>query len=299
MGGGMTMRFRTIVAAGAQVLLGAGLVWAQAVSLEPCSMCHDELAQQFTSNPHLHALATVTAPSVGTPCETCHGDGTKHADEGDPSLITVPRTVADDGICLTCHTGDKIHADMHVSNLAAAVHRTGGVGCVDCHTIHGNSFPAEFLLAEPVDDLCASCHPSERAAFRKPFAHDLDAAATSCVSCHDPHAGPGSRALKTARTGEIVCVTCHVEKQGPFVFEHVTGVAGDCLTCHEPHGSSNPMQLVRSRVHQLCLECHSVTPGLLGSQPPSFHDLRQPRYRDCTVCHVAVHGSNSSPALLK
>ena len=36
-----------------------------------------------------------------------------------------------------------------------------------------------------------------------------------------------------------------------------------------------------------------------GSQPPSFHDLRSPRYQNCTTCHITVHGSNTSPLLLK
>jgi DmsE family decaheme c-type cytochrome len=120
------------------------------------------------------------------------------------------------------------------------------------------------------------------------------------VSCHNPHGGQGEQSLKVDRSGEVVCVSCHAEKRGPFVFPHVTDVSGTCLSCHEPHGSTNPMALKRARVDQLCLECHSVFDGsTLGSQPPSFHDLRSPRYQNCTTCHVTVHGSNTSPLLLK
>jgi DmsE family decaheme c-type cytochrome len=121
-----------------------------------------------------------------------------------------------------------------------------------------------------------------------------------CASCHDPHGRRGDNALKRTRADELPCVSCHAEKRGPFVFSHVTGVAGDCMSCHEPHGSSNPKQLIRARVDQLCLECHStLNASTLGSQPPSFHNIRLPRYQNCTTCHVAVHGSNRSPALLK
>jgi DmsE family decaheme c-type cytochrome len=120
------------------------------------------------------------------------------------------------------------------------------------------------------------------------------------VSCHNPHGGEGEQSLKVDRSGDVVCVSCHAEKRGPFVFPHVSDVAGTCLSCHEPHGSVNPMSLKRARVDQLCLECHSVYDGgTLGSQPPSFHDLRSPRYQNCTTCHVTVHGSNTSPLLLK
>jgi predicted CXXCH cytochrome family protein len=84
------------------------------------------------------------------------------------------------------------------------------------------------------------------------------------------------------------------------VFPHTGGVAGDCQSCHEPHGSNNGKMLIRASVDQLCLECHTTAPaGTLGSMQPSFHDLRSPRYRNCTTCHIAVHGSNSSPMLLK
>jgi hypothetical protein len=36
-----------------------------------------------------------------------------------------------------------------------------------------------------------------------------------------------------------------------------------------------------------------------GSQPPSFHNISNPRFQNCTTCHVTVHGSNRSPQLLK
>jgi DmsE family decaheme c-type cytochrome len=121
-----------------------------------------------------------------------------------------------------------------------------------------------------------------------------------CASCHDPHGRPKGGALRRTRGDELPCLSCHAEKRGPFVFKHVSGVAGDCMSCHETHGSSNPKQLKRAQVSQLCLECHSpITGGTLGSQPPSFHNVRLARFQNCTVCHVAIHGSNRSPTLLK
>jgi hypothetical protein len=47
--------------------------------------------------------------------------------------------------------------------------------------------------------------------------------------------------------------------------------------------------LVRQQVAQLCYECHSVTPP----------DHLQPSYRDCTRCHVDIHGSNLDPHFLE
>ena len=155
------------------------------------------------------------------------------------------------------------------------------------------------MLHSTANQLCASCHSSEAGSFNQPFGHQLDRGGMQCVSCHNPHGGAGEASLKVDRSGDVACVSCHAEKRGPFVFSHVSGVTGDCMTCHVPHGASNPMALTRARVDQLCLECHSPMGSTLGSQPPSFHDMRSPRYQNCTTCHVMVHGSNTSPMLLK
>ena len=107
-------------------------------------------------------------------------------------------------------------------------------------------------------------------------------------------------AQRHGTTVDEACTSCHAEKRGPFVFEHVNGVAGDCMSCHENHGSSNNKRLKRATVKNLCLECHStLSTKTLGSQPPSFHNVSLPRYQNCTTCHVAVHGSYLSPLLLK
>jgi DmsE family decaheme c-type cytochrome len=121
-----------------------------------------------------------------------------------------------------------------------------------------------------------------------------------CESCHEPHGRKIDKGLRLTPVGELPCLNCHAEKRGPFVFEHVNGVAGDCMSCHENHGSSNNKRLKRATVKNLCLECHStLSTKTLGSQPPSFHNVSLPRYQNCTTCHVAVHGSYLSPLLLK
>ncbi|HOL73859.1 MAG TPA: cytochrome c3 family protein, partial [Bryobacteraceae bacterium] len=72
-----------------------------------------------------------------------------------------------------------------------------------------------------------------------------------------------------------------------------------CGTCHEPHGSANPRMLTRSEVRFVCLECHSnITAGkTIGGVPPAFHDIRSPRFQNCTICHTKIHGSYVDPGL--
>jgi DmsE family decaheme c-type cytochrome len=257
---------------------------------EDCATCHDELAAEFQNN--IHGIAARGGPT----CVSCHGDGTEHMDEGgDPSLIQVPRGARGAAGCLTCHANTKKMFSMR------SVHADTEVHCDSCHSIHGADRGQSALLSQETTSLCASCHPGPVNSFRRPYGHRLDLGGLDCVSCHNPHGGAGEYSLNVDRAGDGPCVSCHAEKRGPFAFPHVSGIAGDCMSCHQPHGSTNPMALTRPRVDQLCLECHSriVPPDTFGSQTPSSHDLFDPRYRNCTTCHVAIHGSNTSPALLK
>lgn len=253
-----------------------------------CADCHDEVAKAFTRNPHARDLT----------CEVCHDNGTAHAEAGDPALVTVPRGLAGaENTCITCHdrtTDRRSHRNGAHANTAA-------VNCLSCHSIHKSQ--AEHLVAQPQPQLCASCHGTQAASFRnRPYTHRVASGAMGCTSCHDPHGRPGRENVRLTSAGEAACATCHSDKRGPFVFQHGSTQIGEstCANCHEPHGSANPNQLTRARVVQLCLECHSPTSGTTtGSQPPSFHNINNPRYQNCTTCHVAIHGSNRSPQLLK
>jgi DmsE family decaheme c-type cytochrome len=266
-----------------------------------CGDCHEDQAKAFSANPHAR-MPERWRPSSGSPnslCESCHGDGTKHIEAGgDKPLIRGFHTRGDADTCLSCHLPRGDH-----SGLRGGIHTNSEtVRCATCHSVHSPTPKSPHLLSKAPVPLCASCHPVQTASLQsKPFAHRLGRGGLDCTSCHDPHGRPGKESLKKTRDGEQPCLDCHAEKRGPFVFEHPPkGVVGDCTTCHQPHGSMNPKQLTRANVFQLCLECHStLSASTLGSQPPSFHNISLPRYRNCTTCHVAIHGSNLSPTFFK
>jgi DmsE family decaheme c-type cytochrome len=293
----MSTWFRTLIAFSLPVALSVGVGWAAeqpggVAAFAPCADCHDTVAAQFLTNPHATGNTTVSGKAI---CESCHGDGTKHAEEGgDKTFIKVPKSGSGAKVCLSCHD-NKSGFDY----TAMGFHASSSVNCADCHSVH--AAPAIPLLKAATGTLCVGCHTGQKSLFGKPYAHRIGRGGIECTSCHNPHGGPGAdQSLKKTAAGELPCLSCHPQTQGPFVFTHVTGIAGNCMSCHEPHGSNNSKMLTRARVDQLCLECHTAyPPGTLGSQPPSFHDLRSPRYTNCTVCHVAVHGSNSSPMLLR
>jgi DmsE family decaheme c-type cytochrome len=296
----MGTMIRATGAATVALLLGVGVVAVcgqdstakAAASLAPCDTCHDTLAAAFAKNPH--ARGALAAKGLDTTvCASCHGDGSKHVQEGDKALISVPKGDAGAKLCLGCHGGSR---NKHDSRTGP--HANASVSCPSCHSIH--EAKAEPLLRVAGSALCISCHPAQKALFAKPFAHRLDVGGLTCASCHNPHGGRGENSLRQTSAGEVACFDCHSDKRGPFVFSHTSESARSCQACHEPHGSNNSKMLSRGSVDQLCLECHTGFPrGTLGPQPPSIHDLRSPRYRNCTTCHVAVHGSNSSPLLLK
>ena len=261
-----------------------------------CSDCHDQ-AKAFVSNPHARGQV-VKGDVENSVCETCHGDGTEHMETGDKEKITVPRgRKGAEETCNLCHdlTTDK---RSHRMGFHAT---TDAVNCFSCHSVH--KAQDQPLLARKGTALCATCHTQAASLNNRPYSHRMGRAGMNCTTCHDAHGRPGKDNLKVTQAGEPVCLGCHTDKRGPFVFAHGGATVGDCTNCHEAHGSANPRQLKRASVSQLCLECHSVlssgTQHTLGSEPPAFHNLNQTRYQNCTTCHVAIHGSHRSPQLLK
>ena len=251
-----------------------------------CLACHDGLAPLFFETAHKEAE-----------CESCHGGGMAHVEAGgdDLSLDFRTRSVgwgADR--CLQCH-----EALLLFSSFNRTGHGRSEVGCADCHRLHPDRQAPHLLKEAQAMDLCARCHASVEASFRKPYGHPVLEGAMQCGDCHNPHTDEFPPLQRSAMATEQGCVSCHADKAGPFVFEHLPLETDDCQTCHVPHGSVNPKMLTRMEIHQLCLECHSGSTGLPGSTPFAFHDIRSPRFRNCTVCHREIHGSNANHVFLR
>ena len=211
---------------------------------------------------------------------------------------------------MSCHITSKEQSFFNQS--AHAVH---GLACGECHTTHlvdevkdlsrGNlTYPQAYffqvpkledetrwlhnnLLKQAEPALCFTCHPTVQAQFALPEHHRVPEGFMNCSDCHTPH---GSMNLGSLNKPNFeACVTCHVEKRGPFVFEHPASRVEGCVACHTPHGSVNNFMLVRRQGKLLCLQCHTgfhsqagVPHGRLGFQTSG----------ECTRCHVSVHGSN-------
>jgi len=122
----------------------------------------------------------------------------------------------------------------------------------------------------------------------------------SCSDCHDPHGTFEKKGLKSAAQQDAVCVKCHTETAGPFVYEHAAVKTEGCTACHFPHGGPNPRLLNRANVNTICLECHSPSNNFTAfalATGPAHNQATQ--YQSCTICHTDIHGSNTHPHFFK
>ena len=295
------------------------------VGSETCEACHEDQFKQFSNTKHAKLSNLEGWKDKVQGCESCHGPGKEHVEGGgDKTKIISFKNKNSKEIsetCLACHAGKESH-----NNFRRGDHWRNDVGCTDCHTAHGAQYadfkpgslfspgltsretPSETtfaMLKRSEPQLCISCHSETKAQFSKPFRHKVLEGTMKCSDCHNAHGSFEQKNAKLTVGVDAACVKCHTDKQGPFVFEHAPIKVEGCSACHTPHGSANPRMLVRQEVRLVCLDCHSNLPSptpstaSIGVTPPAFHDLRNPRYRNCTVCHSKVHGSYVDRDFLK
>ena len=270
---------------------------------DTCKTCHEDIYNALVKSPHGAIETSSRLQRKGQACEACHGPGATHAGSADAAAIKNPAKLSPaevDRLCLNCH----LNQATPVGYLRSS-HAGNQVACTSCHSVH-NHLPTGLVARgnAAVNTQCSSCHLNARAQFEKPDHHKVPENAMACVDCHNPHGTTQKAMQQTASTNEPGCYKCHADKRGPFAFEHAPVRWDGCAACHEPHGSANPRMLVRAEVRFVCLECHSNLPfgntnGTRGVTPPAFHNLNDPRYRNCTVCHQKIHGSHIDRNLLK
>ncbi len=298
-----------VLAAAAAV--GPGQTPAGYVGSNVCKTCHADVWFNFYKNPHYKSIALENQPPEKTGCEGCHGPAAAHV-EARGGKTTIPRAFSlmrPEQIlnaCLSCHSKDLSRA-----NIRRSEHTDAGVACTACHSIH-KSPTAKFLLAKQQTELCYGCHPSIRGQFSMPFKHRVNEGFMQCSDCHNPHGAFAPtwrmagrpRMVGQALGNQEPCLKCHSDKRGPFAFEHPAVRVDGCEICHAPHGSPNARLLKRPIVFTLCLECHNGA-GNFGRRgegvrlQSSSHNMADPRFQNCTTCHVRIHGSNSSEFFLR
>jgi DmsE family decaheme c-type cytochrome len=256
---------------------------------------HDKLARDFKLSIHGDQISTETGlPLVN--CESCHGPGSlaiANLVEKDGQKICDFKTLlplydfpaqAQAMLCLKCHSAAST---PNLANWNGNVHAMNDVSCFSCHKLHMG--PQQKVSRHEQQQLCEGCHVRVKMEFAQFSHHPLPEHKMACTDCHDPHNSTSPFNLKGV-TSKAVCTRCHMEYQGPFVYEHAD-VTEDCTNCHKPHGSPNNQLLTVSQPF-LCLQCHA---GHNSSDTASLDnkEMKQAFYSRCTDCHSSIHGTDA------
>jgi DmsE family decaheme c-type cytochrome len=274
-----------------------GRLDAEYVGTNNCvSKCHrhEKIADEFKHSVHGEQIRQGTQlPLVN--CESCHGPGSlaisrisEDPDRNDAEKVKCDTSTfldimnlppqAQSLICLKCHSTASIPALAHWNTSS---HALNDVSCFDCHKLHKG--PQQKVSHDEMAELCYGCHPEVKIENRLSSHHPLLEKKMSCVDCHNPHGSTQDKLLK-GNTPKETCTRCHMDKQGPFVYEHAD-VTENCANCHKPHGSVNS-KLLSFSLPFLCLQCHG------GHMLNNTAGNKQLFVNRCTDCHSQIHGSD-------
>jgi DmsE family decaheme c-type cytochrome len=252
-----------------------------------CRGCHED--KLTLSDRTYHA-------GLADGCLSCHQGAEAHMKgqmEGQgtpgPSLAKMPAQ-ASSAVCQSCHES------THNASWMGSAHARRGVSCTDCHSVHDFKSRMSMLKTTSASETCESCHSAIRAKGLRTSHHPVREGLMTCGSCHDPHDGSRPKMIKAEWVNEL-CLQCHTEKRGPFLWEHLP-VRENCLSCHDPHGSNHDKLLVAKQPY-LCQRCHMNT-----RHPGTFYDGRvaggtlatatnRAAEHACKNCHQYVHGGNA------
>jgi len=282
---------RSQTVAAQQVQAPAAVLQAPAVKpgefagSETCALCHADLANKFSSNPHSE-LALMHG-GKGVTCESCHGPGQAHvASGGDPTkILQLSKMSAKqiDATCLGCH------ANAH-PNFLRSDHAKAGVSCTNCHSIHG-FVPA----AKPAASTTPVASDEKKSGLGRLFGELPTARLGDPLqwSADSIEIAEGNPNLLRAPQPQL-CFSCHSDVKPAFSqpFHHkVNEGLMKCTDCHDSHGTFGNSQL-RSTADQnmICTKCHTETRG------PFVFEHAAVKAEGCLACH-SPHGSQNARLL--
>jgi nitrate/TMAO reductase-like tetraheme cytochrome c subunit len=104
------------------------------VGSDACKDCHEDQFKNFSHTSHAQLTKLASWKEKATGCESCHGPGKAHIEEGDPTKIISFKNKSSketSETCLSCHAGREEH-----NNFRRGEHWRNDIGCTDCHSAH-------------------------------------------------------------------------------------------------------------------------------------------------------------------
>jgi DmsE family decaheme c-type cytochrome len=269
------------------LLLPMAVGTAVAQESADCRGCHEDGLASFDRTYHA---------GLEEGCFSCHQGAEAHLKgrmEGEetpgPSLENLSAEDSN-AVCMSCH-----EAQSHPT-WDGSPHDRRGLRCTDCHSVHDFKSKQAQLKTASLSETCYQCHQAVRAQGMRTSHHPVREGLMTCGDCHNPHDGSTPKMIKADYVNEL-CLQCHTEKRGPFLWEHAP-VRENCLNCHNPHGSNHDKLLVAKQPY-LCQRCHLNTrhPGSLYDGNNTGTSIGNATNRAiehaCKNCHQNVHGGNA------
>lgn len=202
--------------------------------METCAACHEKQARDFKFSPHAR-IVTKGTENEAQGCETCHGPGSIHAENGGGKGNAIVNPRKDPSTCFKCHMEKKAEFRLPYRHPVLE----GKMSCADCHNLHGeDAKPWTATSMERANEVCFKCHKDQQG----PFVYEHAAMREGCTTCHKVH-GSISNKMLLAKDANL-CLKCHTQADFPNI---VTGGHSSRLGratcwsggCHEhPHGSN-------------------------------------------------------------
>jgi DmsE family decaheme c-type cytochrome len=155
------------------------------VGADTCKGCHSEYYDSYAKSIH-SKKALSGSPANRNECESCHGPGSVHVEKKggkDTGMFAFNKKAdANDksAKCLACHEESR-----HLAFWDNGRHKSAGVSCPDCHSIHGGR---EKNLKAEQPDLCFGCHKDIRMMSNRQSHHPIREGKMKCTDCHNPTA---------------------------------------------------------------------------------------------------------------
>ena len=203
------------------------------VGSETCGLCHEKRYAEFKLASH-SKISIKGEKETAQGCETCHGPGSKHVDNGGGKGTMInPKNKPE--VCFSCHLDKK--AEFRLPNHHPVLE--GKMGCADCHNPHSADVrPWTSTSFNDINEACFKCHKDKQG----PFVFEHEAVREGCSSCHNPHGSIHDKMLIVRDLN--LCFRCHAQANYPYVGDsnHASRFnLGTCFSagCHTAvHGSN-------------------------------------------------------------